>query len=646
MPHSNIARKAAPATRTLINIVSALFLFAFAILSISQMAHADSFISQVAADPVSGNVAAGQSFRVLFGIQAASSTDTITVSGPCTVNGKDVSSTFTGSNGSYSVTYAVDANDPVRAAGTVPVSCSLTDSQSGAVQNVTSFTDNNQVSVNVASTNPPHITAVSVLPSDAALVTGGHADVYLQATTGQDDLTLDGACTVNGSDVSGTFVAFGNALYRVRYTVAAGDPSSAAGQLPINCTVKNSSGQTENVHAFNDNNTVTVTTGGQTVNTDTTALYAAISAAQVAHDNGVEGTTAGQYAIGSKATLQAAIDAAQAVYANSLSTQADIDAATARVNSALSAFQAGKVIASNGGGASTTALFSAITSGMGLHDSSVEGALPGQYAAGSRATLLAALVAANAVGMNTLSTQAQVDAALASVNAAIASFQAGKVAAANTDTSALSAAITTAQTAYNSSTEGTLIGQYPTGSRTTLLSAINAAQTVASNSQSTQAQIDAAVTAMNAALSSFLAGKVSDGSLSGTVNGQALAVTSIVPVSTTAIADGTFAHGWKWIFNITVPENETSLKMKFGDWTGGTNLTIPVGGNLRISSTESSTSPVTIGAANAYSAPLALTGDRDQTQSNRQIQVIVEMSIPTTASSGTYSTNYGIQSAQ
>jgi hypothetical protein len=56
------------------------------------------------------------------------------------------------------------------------------------------------------------------------------------------------------------------------------------------------------------------------------------------------------------------------------------------------------------------------------------------------------------------------------------------------------------------------------------------------------------------------------GSLGG-VNVQALDVGSLsvsgyTPVKTAAVADDTFENGWQWYFNVTVPTNETLVKMK------------------------------------------------------------------------------------
>jgi hypothetical protein len=55
-----------------------------------------------------------------------------------------------------------------------------------------------------------------------------------------------------------------------------------------------------------------------------------------------------------------------------------------------------------------------------------------------------------------------------------------------------------------------------------------------------------------------------------------LGVTQISAVQTFATADNTFANGWKWVFDVTVPTNETVLNMKFADWAS-TLGNIPAG---------------------------------------------------------------------
>ncbi|MDR6554862.1 InlB B-repeat-containing protein [Paenibacillus qinlingensis] len=71
------------------------------------------------------------------------------------------------------------------------------------------------------------------------------------------------------------------------------------------------------------------------------------------------------------------------------------------------------------------------------------------------------------------------------------------------DKTALHTKISQAQAAYNAAVEGTGLGQYPTGSKATLLAAIQAAQLVAANGQATQVTTDDALTALSSALQTF-----------------------------------------------------------------------------------------------------------------------------------------------
>ncbi len=128
-----------------------------------------------------------------------------------------------------------------------------------------------------------------------------------------------------------------------------------------------------------------------------------------------------------------------------------------------------------------------------------------------------------------------------------------------------------------------------------------------------------------------------------------LVVDSITPINTSAHADNTFTNGWKWIFNITVPDTEAVFKMKFDDFKTATT-TIPTAGNVRISSEQStnakSASPVTLSSANVYSDTLTIasTTDLNGTKEGTQIQVTVEVRVPVGTASGAYTASYGVSS--
>jgi hypothetical protein len=122
-----------------------------------------------------------------------------------------------------------------------------------------------------------------------------------------------------------------------------------------------------------------------------------------------------------------------------------------------------------------------------------------------------------------------------------------------------------------------------------------------------------------------------------------LEVTGISAQKTYATANGTYGDGWSWVFHITVPTTETSLKMKFDNWVSGGN-TIATAGNMRISSSQASNGPITITTAGTYSGALILNSDLYPSKAGRQIEVLVEMKVPAGTAGGSYSTSYGVLS--
>lgn len=141
-----------------------------------------------------------------------------------------------------------------------------------------------------------------------------------------------------------------------------------------------------------------------------------------------------------------------------------------------------------------------------------------------------------------------------------------------------------------------------------------------------------------------------EGQIGGDVVGidASLKVTSVDMIDTTATANGSFADGWKYVFHITAPTTEQNIAMKFSDWvrTGGGG-TLPVGGNMRISSAQADNGGATIllTAANLYSSPaLHMTTDLDPVMAGRQVEVIVDVAVPNSTPAGAYTTNYGVQS--
>lgn len=128
-----------------------------------------------------------------------------------------------------------------------------------------------------------------------------------------------------------------------------------------------------------------------------------------------------------------------------------------------------------------------------------------------------------------------------------------------------------------------------------------------------------------------------------------LSVTGVDAVNTIALPDGTYQNGFRWIIHFTVPDSETSFAMKFNDFTTTSSSgTIPVAGNLRYSSPQSSNASTTatgvVETNNDYGTALTLTGDASATTPGRQIDVTVELKVPVGTPSGVYSTLFGARS--
>ncbi len=132
-----------------------------------------------------------------------------------------------------------------------------------------------------------------------------------------------------------------------------------------------------------------------------------------------------------------------------------------------------------------------------------------------------------------------------------------------------------------------------------------------------------------------------------------LGVTRVTASSTMATVGSTFENGWSWVFDVTVPTNETDLSMKFKDFktSDGVNI-IPADGNIRFYSPQSSdansaSTAMMIDSANTFAGPITLNANADMypTVPGRQVQVVVEMKVPTDSAEGlSYSSSYAFKS--
>ncbi|MDR1126692.1 MAG: FIVAR domain-containing protein [Treponema sp.] len=222
--------------------------------------------------------------------------------------------------------------------------------------------------------------------------------------------------------------------------------------------------------------------------------------------------------------LNAAITAAEAIAQKAGATQAEVDAQVIVLNSAVTTFNAAKGTGTNETiqSANKTALTGAITAANSAKSGIVVGTSAGEVASGApfvtqtvMDALNAAITAAQAIVQQAGATQAQVDAQVTALNNAVSTFTAAKQTGAKIDTpvvdkGALTAAIAAAGNAKNGITVAATAGEVALGVdfvtqavMDALNAAITAAQAIADKADATQAQVDAQVTALNNAVSTF-----------------------------------------------------------------------------------------------------------------------------------------------
>ncbi len=157
-----------------------------------------------------------------------------------TVNGKSLSNFVDLGNNSYTVVYTVVEGDTDRAAGMMPINIVLADS-SGNLN--LAFTSPSANTASVDATRPT-ISSTSFNPSSGIVRIGYVATSTITAGGNEIGLTASTtAFTINGKNVSASFVSLGGGQYRVAYTVVEGDADRLdSADLPINFVVRDTAG--------------------------------------------------------------------------------------------------------------------------------------------------------------------------------------------------------------------------------------------------------------------------------------------------------------------------------------------------------------------------------------------------------------------
>jgi hypothetical protein len=268
--------------------------------------------------------------------------------------------------------------------------------------------------------------------------------------------------------------------------------------------------------------------------------------------------------------LNAAIAAAQAVFQNADAAQAEKTKAIAKLTEAIAVFNDAKQTGTKTEAADKTALNAAIATANTAKSGVVVNTDAANVPEGTQWVVQAALdafngaiSAAETVAQNAGATQAEADTAVTALNAAVTSFNNAKQTGTKTETpvnkTALNAALETAAAAKSGIAVDTDAANVPEGTQwvsqaamDALDAAIAAAQAVAQKTDAAQAEADTAVTALNAAVTTFNNAKQTGTKTETPVNKEALttAITAAAAAKSGIVVNTNAANvpeGTQWV---------------------------------------------------------------------------------------------------
>ncbi len=226
---------------------------------------------------------------------------------------------------------------------------------------------------------------------------------------------------------------------------------------------------------------------------DRSALETKLAEAQAIHDEAVEGEFNGQYPAGSKAELKVALDAAMEMFEKEDVIQTNIDESTTALNTAITDFKLKVIVINFEDLDAVIVVAEAYTDDMNLGETDLVEALK---------TYNAVIAKANALDRTQVK-QEDVAAMVEELNAAMDTLEAAYVAFLAENLTTL---IAEAQAKHDAAVEGTEPGNYKEGSKATLKTAIDAAQTFvdaadrSSDFAAEKATLEAAIKAFEAAI--------------------------------------------------------------------------------------------------------------------------------------------------
>jgi len=251
---------------------------------------------------------------------------------------------------------------------------------------------------------------------------------------------------------------------------------------------------------------MTIDTGlADNATVDTSKLTSSITTASMKAGNAISGIEPGQYPQSAITAFREAISIAQTVSNNAI-TQSEVDQAVYDLEAAEAAFDTAIITSVN-----KTTLSSSITTATLKLRSAVAGTSQGQYPQSIINAFNVTIINVQAILNDPDATQAEVNQAVITLKSAEALFDASKITSVNK--AALASAITTAYTKLSLAIAGTEIGQYSQSAIDLFNISILNAQSILSNENATQSQVDQAAIDLTAADALFDASRITSNNL-------------------------------------------------------------------------------------------------------------------------------------
>ncbi len=207
-------------------------------------------ISSVTFTPTGGTLKVGDKATATIAVSGAEAG--LNAGNTMTINGVDVSATFVDiGSGNYQVVYTVsEGNTDIDDADDLPVNLNIQD-------------DANNISAAYATADPTHrpgvdahtpgISSVTFTPTGGTLKVGDKATATIAVSGAEAGLNAGNTMTINGVDVSATFVDIGSGNYQVVYTVSEGNTDiDDADDLPVNLNIQDDANNISAAYATAD----------------------------------------------------------------------------------------------------------------------------------------------------------------------------------------------------------------------------------------------------------------------------------------------------------------------------------------------------------------------------------------------------------